>query len=162
MVAIPGRCPLLKDAREPAFDHMGPDNLLRHVGKADAVKPAYGLLLLLLTVYQSLPSGAQACRMERAAVLPVRLDHGILLGPGALNGQPVQLVVDTGAEGSLVSSEAAARFPDQVRGRHLRGSPAQAGAGGSLAAAGRVPPVPLSSGRHCRDPCYVHFAPPSS
>jgi predicted aspartyl protease len=43
-------------------------------------------------------------------VLPVRLDHGILLVPGALNGQPVQLVVDTGAEGSLVSSEAVARF----------------------------------------------------
>ena len=72
--------------------------------------PAYGLLLLLLTACQSLPPGAQACRVERAAVLPVRLDHGILLVPGALNGQPVQLVVDTGAEGSLVSSEAVARF----------------------------------------------------
>ena len=72
--------------------------------------PAYGLLLLLLTACQSLPPGAQACMVERAAVLPVRLDHGILLVPGALNGQPVQLIVDTGAEASLVSSEAVARF----------------------------------------------------
>jgi len=74
-------------------------------------RAAYGLLLLILGGCQaaSLPR-VQACTVERAAELPVRVDHGLLLAPGGLNRHPVQWLLDTGAEGTLISSDAVARF----------------------------------------------------
>ncbi len=56
------------------------------------------------------PARSNTCLIEPAAELPVRLDRGFLLVPGAIDRTPVALMVDTGAEGSVISPEAAMRF----------------------------------------------------
>lgn len=52
----------------------------------------------------------QACRAEKAAELPARLVHGQLIVPVQLNGKPLDFLVDTGSEGSMVTPEAAAQL----------------------------------------------------
>jgi predicted aspartyl protease len=53
---------------------------------------------------------AASCKVERAAVLPVRFVQGNVLIPATINATPVQLVVDSGAMLSMLLPEAAARL----------------------------------------------------
>jgi len=75
---------------------------------------ALALLPLLLAVAcqspTDPPTSAQHCSVQRAGVLPVRLDRGFLLVPGALNHNRVLLLVDTGAEASMVTPQAEMEF----------------------------------------------------
>lgn len=71
------------------------------------------LALLLAAACQSPadpPAAEQHCSVQRAGVLPVRLDRGFLLVPGALNHNGVLLLVDTGAEASIVTPQAEMEF----------------------------------------------------
>jgi hypothetical protein len=43
------------------------------------------------------PPAATVCRTELKAELPAHLNHGHIVVPGAIDGQPVQFVVDTAA-----------------------------------------------------------------
>ena len=52
----------------------------------------------------------QSCRAEKVAELPARLVHGQLVVPVQLNGKPLDFLVDTGSEGSMVTPEAADRL----------------------------------------------------
>jgi predicted aspartyl protease len=69
--------------------------------------------LLLLAACQDplAPSNvAHRCTVERTEVLPVTLVRGFLLVPGALNGNRVMLIVDTGSEATMVTPQAAMAF----------------------------------------------------
>jgi predicted aspartyl protease len=79
-----------------------------HLSQALALLP-----LLLAAACQSptdLPQTARHCSVQRAGVLPVQLDRGFLLVPGALNHNKVLLLVDTGAEASMVTPQAEMEF----------------------------------------------------
>jgi predicted aspartyl protease len=51
-----------------------------------------------------------ACSVRRIATLSIKVQRGFLLVPGSINGTPVSLLVDTGAEGAMVTPEAVARL----------------------------------------------------
>lgn len=53
-------------------------------------------------------SAVQACRYERVTDVPARLVQGHILVPAAINHTPVQLIVDTGATTSMLTTEAVA------------------------------------------------------
>ncbi len=73
--------------------------------------------------------GAPGCHLEEVARLPVSLDRGFVLVPGRIDEKPVALVVDTGAQTSLL-------IPDAVSRLHLRPDPARStvvqGTGGAV------------------------------
>lgn len=69
------------------------------------------LLLLAACQDPSAPSTtAYRCTVQRTAVLPVALVRGFLLVPGELNGNRAMFVVDTGAEATMVTPQAATEF----------------------------------------------------
>lgn len=64
------------------------------------------LALLALAACQAEPS---SCRLYRVNTLPVTLNGSSLLAGVSVNGQPVNLIVDTGAVGTFVTPQAASR-----------------------------------------------------
>lgn len=69
-------------------------------------------------------TAGRACSVEQATVLPVRFVNGHILVPVSVDHTPVQLVVDTGASASMLTSEAAAMLrlpPDQHRTTNIHG-----------------------------------------
>lgn len=73
----------------------------------------------------SAPAAATGdCRMVRIAELPLRLAHNKLIVDGAVNGQPVGIMVDTGSNITLMLRPAALRLGlplQDVRGRRFFG-----------------------------------------
>ncbi len=57
-----------------------------------------------------LPLAGAGCVMQRVVSLPVALPRGQPLVQARIDGQPVTLLVDTGAEGSLLTTAALARL----------------------------------------------------
>jgi predicted aspartyl protease len=55
-------------------------------------------------------STSRRCSVERAAELPVRVERGFLLVSGAIDQNPVFLLVDTGSERSMVTPDAVSRW----------------------------------------------------
>jgi predicted aspartyl protease len=69
-------------------------------------------------------SMATACKLEQRADLPLRNVRSFMLAPVSLNGSPATMVVDTGAETTTLTPEAAAALrlpPDAGRASVLRG-----------------------------------------
>ena len=56
------------------------------------------------------PNSALVCRATKVAELPARIAHGQLVVPVRLDGKTADLLVDTGAEGSMVTPETADRL----------------------------------------------------
>lgn len=77
-------------------------------------------------------AAVQACRAEKVTELPARLVHGQLIVPVQLNGKPLDFLVDTGSEGSMVTPEAADRLG---LARNPRRTTTIHGTGGSLVSA---------------------------
>ena len=59
---------------------------------------------------QSIATAASSCQMIRVAELPVRTAHGKLVVDGAINGQPVGVMLDTGASHTVLFRSAAVRL----------------------------------------------------
>lgn len=76
--------------------------------------------------------GASGCRVERVAAFPVTLRRGFITVRATIEGTPVSLLLDTGAEAGMVTEEA-------VRALHLARDPlrhtALRGIGGSVVTA---------------------------
>jgi len=69
------------------------------------------LAALPVLVWLLMPRPAQAdCRIQRKASLPITIDAGHPLVQASINGHSVNLLLDTGAQGSLVTPEVAARL----------------------------------------------------
>ena len=66
-----------------------------------------GLLLLALALLAAAPAQA-ACVFEKRAEAPLRLRDGYPLVPATIGGTPVTFLLDTGAQGMLITPEAAA------------------------------------------------------
>jgi predicted aspartyl protease len=56
------------------------------------------------------PAPPAACSLDRAADLPVTFNSGHVLVQGAIDQNPVSLIVDTAAQGSMVVSDTVARL----------------------------------------------------
>ena len=70
-------------------------------------RPAPILLLsALLLVSCAAVDTPEACRLTRVAAVPIRMAGAIPLLEVAINGRPAQLMLDTGADGTVVSAEA--------------------------------------------------------
>ena len=76
--------------------------------------------------------GAAACRLAQVAALPVRLTSSRILLDGRINGQPVEIILDTGAQTSMVFADAARRLGLVVD--DASGSQQMYGAGGGFSA----------------------------
>ncbi len=63
-----------------------------------------------LSLHAVLPALPNPCRVVRESEIPLTLHHGSLLVPARIDGQDVQLIVDTGAEYGLVTPEAVERL----------------------------------------------------
>lgn len=72
--------------------------------------PAFLLSLLLAACATPPPPGpaAPGCTLARAASVPLRDARNFMLAPVSLDGQPLDFIVDTGAETSTVTPHAAA------------------------------------------------------
>jgi len=86
------------------------------------------LLAASIAVALAVASGAAAaasdCKMVQIADLPVRLERNHLFVDGAINGQKIGIMLDTGAELSLIPRAAAARLSlsrQEVRGYRIFG-----------------------------------------
>ena len=80
--------------------------------------PAWLLALLLAGCATSTPETTAACHAERVAEVPILLRQGALLVPARIAGAPVTMLLDTGAERSMISpAEAAAARLSVIRGR---------------------------------------------
>lgn len=66
-----------------------------------------GLLLLSACVAVDTP---EACRITRVAELPIRMVGNVPLVKATINNRPAQLLLDTGADGTVVSEDAFARL----------------------------------------------------
>src|SRR5690242_11057354 len=83
------------------------------------VRKVVTVLLVLSGAACQAPSGAPAgCQVERAAELPIASVRGFILVPGTLDRHPVMLVVDTGSESSLITTQAATEFGLEHDGRN--------------------------------------------
>ncbi len=71
-----------------------------------------------LIALAALPAPAGACRVELRAEAPVALAEGFAVAPARLGGRAVSMVLDTGAEGMLVT-------PDVADALGLRRDPAR-------------------------------------
>ena len=69
-----------------------------------------------LTLPLALPACAQACPATPAAALPLRLVDGYPIVPASIAGRPVSLLLDTGAQGMLVTPELAESLSLPLRG----------------------------------------------
>jgi predicted aspartyl protease len=70
-------------------------------------------LLAAAAALSAVPAAAEDdCRLQLAATLPVTLEHGgrAIMVTAAVNGQPVKLQVDTGAENSLLRETTAEKL----------------------------------------------------
>lgn len=78
-----------------------------------------GLLLILASCTAPDPPQPAVCSVEKVADLPTRLVRGAMLVPAALNQTPVQMLVDTGATTTSVTSDIAMqlRLPPDARHR---------------------------------------------
>jgi len=72
--------------------------------------PLRWLAVLLLAGCTATPSpdAPRACEVRKAADIPVTFDHGTVSVPASIEDKPVTLMVDTGAEASLVTPSAMA------------------------------------------------------
>lgn len=66
-----------------------------------------GLLLLSACVAVDTP---EACRITRVTELPIRMVGNFPLVEATINGRPARLLLDTGADGTVVSEDAFARL----------------------------------------------------
>ena len=64
------------------------------------------------------PDSGRACEVRKAADIPVSFDHGAISVPASIEDKPVTLMVDTGAEASLVTPSAMATLRLQTDRRH--------------------------------------------
>jgi predicted aspartyl protease len=87
--------------------------------------------LLLLGLLALTAAQAQACVPRRLAELAVTLDRGVPLLPVSIDGRRALLVLDTGAERTILSTQAAARLGMQS---HHACQHAMRGVGGRLMA----------------------------
>jgi predicted aspartyl protease len=72
------------------------------------IRRTLGLLSLLLTA--ACGPAAPDCGLAVVARMPLTVQDNLLVVPGGINGSPVSLVVDTGAERTTLSAGAAARL----------------------------------------------------
>ena len=56
------------------------------------------------------PAAPETCQLTKRAEMPVTLENGFIQVAAAIDGQPETLLVDTGAESSLVTPSAVARL----------------------------------------------------
>jgi predicted aspartyl protease len=56
------------------------------------------------------PNAAGICPLIRVAEMPLTLQQNLMLVDGSINGQPVRLLVDTGAERTLLTEDAVKRL----------------------------------------------------
>ncbi len=87
--------------------------------------------LLLLAGCTGAPQAnkPQACTVQRAATVPIQLDLGFLTVPATLEDKPVTMLVDTGAERTMLTPSAVQALRlDRDRHRHTTIS----GTGGAL------------------------------
>lgn len=85
----------------------------------------FGALVLLSALLLLVAHPAHAdCRVQRAASLPITIDAGHPLVQASINGHAVSVLLDTGAQGSLVTPGTVARLGlprDRQRTTDLRG-----------------------------------------
>ena len=74
-------------------------------GYASRMRTILALLLLL-----NAPIGAWACTLARVAEWPVRLENGVPVVDGSIDGKRVTVQIDTGTPQSLVTKPAATRL----------------------------------------------------
>ncbi len=74
------------------------------------MKPGPFLGCLLLAGCGIAPAAPEACRLAKLAEIPVTLADGFVSVAATIDGKPVTLLVDTGAESSLVTPSAMARL----------------------------------------------------
>ncbi|MEO8345381.1 MAG: retroviral-like aspartic protease family protein [Betaproteobacteria bacterium] len=72
------------------------------------------------------PASASNCKLARIAEWPVRVEHGHLIVDGAINGQKIAIMLDTGAPDTLLFRPAAERLGLMLRSTNAR----QFGVGG--------------------------------
>jgi predicted aspartyl protease len=80
------------------------------------------LAALIVTVFAAVSTTAAAapkCKMVQIADLPVRLERNHLYVDGAINGQKIAIMLDTGGQRSLIPRSAAARLG--LRRQELKG-----------------------------------------
>jgi len=76
------------------------------------MRPA-GLLVLVAALAWPAASAAATtpgCRLSTVAEWPVRLDRGLPLTAGSVNGRPVSVMIDTGASATVITTAAAERL----------------------------------------------------
>src|SRR5271165_3839605 len=81
------------------------------------------LALCMLVAGADIANGSN-CKMVQIADLPVRLESNFIIVDGAINGQKIGIIVDTGASRSLILRSAAERLalnPHQVRNYRMFG-----------------------------------------
>lgn len=88
------------------------------------IGPALGVLLLGLLSACATP---QSCALVPLATMPLQADHNLLLVPARIKGHEVRLLVDTGAERTLLTEAAVKRLGLGRDGHHTRST----GVGGS-------------------------------
>ena len=81
--------------------------MMRHLARPAARHVTLALAAAVLAGCAGQVTAIQACRAEHVAELPARLVHNQLVVPVRLDGHPLDLLVDTGSEGSMVTPEAA-------------------------------------------------------
>jgi predicted aspartyl protease len=106
--------------------------MTRAMPKAARLLAAAALVVAGLAGCAAPGATTQACRAERATELPARLVHGQLIVPVHLDGKPLDFLLDTGSEGSMITPEAANRLG---LARNPRRTTTIHGTGGSLISA---------------------------
>jgi predicted aspartyl protease len=69
------------------------------------ISPRWFLLLALLAGCAA-PAGPGDCEIHKAAEIPLGSERGFITAPARLDGKPVTLLIDTGAEGTMVTPTA--------------------------------------------------------
>ncbi len=75
--------------------------------------------VLVLTPVPAVSAAPGACKLQRVVEWPVRAVRNHIVVDGAINGQPVGLVLDTGAQRSVILRATALRL--DLRRREVRG-----------------------------------------
>jgi clan AA aspartic protease (TIGR02281 family) len=92
--------------------------------KRNISRAAFWFALLLVPVIAGCESGApDACKIAHATDLVLTYQHGHILTPATLNGVETNMILDTGAQGTLVTKAAATRLhlPLMFTGGHVSG-----------------------------------------